>query len=83
MDEVTSSGQVATVAAASASQDPEIGLRAVAALRGLLEVLEALQVDSARAQGWSWQDIASRLGVSKQAAHQKHGPRSRRGQGRR
>jgi hypothetical protein len=61
---------------------PEIGLRAVAALRGLLEVAEALQVDNARANGWSWQQIARRLGVSKQAVHQKHGPRSGDGQGR-
>ena len=52
------------------------------ALRGLLEVLEALQVDNARSKGWSWQDIASRLGVSKQAVHQKHGPHSRKGPGR-
>jgi hypothetical protein len=59
-----------------------VGLRAVAALRGLLEVLEALQVDNARTKGWSWQDIASRLGVSKQAVHQKHGPRSRKAPGR-
>jgi len=59
-----------------------VGLRAVAALRGLLEVLEALQVDNARANGWSWRDIASRMGVSKQAVHQKHGPRGRPGQGR-
>jgi hypothetical protein len=72
---------VATLAAATSSRDPEVGLRAVAALRGLLEVLEALQVDNARAAGWSWRDIASRLGVSKQAVHQKHGPRSRPGQG--
>ena len=63
----------ATLAAAN-SPDPEPGLRAVAALRGLLEVLEALQVDNARANGWSWHDIASRLGVTKQAVHQKHGP---------
>jgi hypothetical protein len=61
---------------------PELGLRAVAALRGLLEVLEALQVDNARTKGWSWQDIAGRLGVTKQAVHQKHGPRSRPGPGR-
>ena len=74
---VTTSGEVATLAEATGSQDPEIGLRAVAALRGLLEVLEALQVDNARAKGWSWQDIAGRLGVSKQAVHQKHGPRGR------
>jgi hypothetical protein len=81
MDEATDR-QAATLANASNSRDPEVGLRAVAALRGLLEVLEALQVDNARAMGWSWQDIASRLGVSKQAVHQKHGPRSRTGQGR-
>jgi hypothetical protein len=73
----TTSGEVATLAEATGSQDPDIGLRAVAALRGLLEVLEALQVDNARAKGWSWQDIAGRLGVSKQAVHQKHGPRGR------
>jgi hypothetical protein len=70
------------LATASGSSDPEVGLRAVAALRGLVEALEALQVDNARAKGWSWQDIAGRLGVSKQAVHQKHGPRSRFGPGR-
>jgi hypothetical protein len=77
MEETTTNNQVATLTAATSSCDPEVGLRAVAALRGLLEVLEALQVDNARANGWSWQDIASRLGVTKQAVHQKHGPRSR------
>jgi hypothetical protein len=80
--EKAADSEVATLAAATSSRDPEIGLRAVAALRGLLEVLEALQVDNARANGWSWQDIASRLGVSKQAVHQRHGPRSRTRQGR-
>jgi hypothetical protein len=80
--EKTVDPEVATLAAATGSRDPEVGLRAVAALRGLLEVLEALQVDNARANGWSWQDIASRLGVSKQAVHQKHGPRSRPGKAR-
>jgi hypothetical protein len=80
--EKTVDPEVATLAAATSSRDPEVGLRAVAALRGLVEVLEALQVDNARANGWSWQDIASRLGVTKQAVHQKHGPRSRIGQGR-
>jgi hypothetical protein len=74
--EKTADPEVATLAAATGSRDPEVGLRAVAALRGLLEVLEALQVNNARANGWSWQDIASRLGISKQAVHQKHGPRS-------
>jgi hypothetical protein len=68
------------LAAATGSTDPEVGLRAVAALRGLLEVVEALQVVNARDHGWSWQRIATLLGVSKQAVHQKHGLRSRRGQ---
>jgi hypothetical protein len=73
--------EAGTLAAAS-SRDPELGLRAVAALRGLVEALEVLQVDNARAKGWSWQDIAGRLGVTKQAVHQKHGPRGRPGPGR-
>ena len=68
--------QAATLAAAN-SQDPEVGLRAVAALRGLVETLEVLQVDNARAKGWSWRDIAIRLGISKQAVHQKHSSRVR------
>jgi hypothetical protein len=62
---------------AAASPDPGTGLDAVVALRGLVEVLEVLQVDNARAQGWSWRDIASRLGVSKQAVHYKHALRAR------
>ncbi|GAA2324716.1 hypothetical protein SVIO_041540 [Streptomyces violaceusniger] len=56
-------------------RDPRIGLRAVAALRRLLEQLESVQVRSARAQGWSWQEIAAELGVSRQAVHKKHGRR--------
>ena len=53
-------------------RDPAVGLRAVAALRRLLEQLEALQVANARSQGWSWQDIAEALGVTKQTVHRKH-----------
>jgi IS30 family transposase len=52
-----------------------VGLRAVAALRALTERLELLQVDSARKLGWSWQDIAERLGVTKQTVHRKYGRR--------
>ena len=59
------------------STDPTVGLRAVAALGRLLDQLETLHVRNARAKGWSWQDIATRLGVSKQAVHQKHGRRGR------
>lgn len=57
--------------------DPEVGLAAVVALRQLVEVLEALQVDNARAKGWSWRDIGRRLGLTKQAVHYKHGLRDR------
>lgn len=55
------------------SKDPAVGLRAIASLRALLQSLEQLQVENARAQGWSWQQIAAALGVSKQAVHEKHG----------
>jgi DNA-directed RNA polymerase specialized sigma24 family protein len=60
------------LATAAANRDPATGLRAVAALRKLLEQLERAQVMSARGQGWSWQDIADALGVSRQAVHKKH-----------
>ena len=64
------------VAAAASSADPRVGLRAVVALRRLADLLEALQVENARRQGWSWQEIADALGVSKQAVHKKHAGRS-------
>ncbi len=60
---------------AAGSTDPSVGLAAVAALRRLVEQLESLQVDHARGLGWSWQQIAERLGVSKQAVHKKHARR--------
>jgi len=55
------------------SGDPALGLRAVAALRRLLERLEQMQVRNARNAGWSWQQIAEAMGVSKQTVHRKHG----------
>jgi hypothetical protein len=60
------------LASAAGSTDPAVGLRAVLALRRLLESLEVLQVDNARRRGWSWQEIADALGVSRQAVHKKH-----------
>jgi DNA-binding NarL/FixJ family response regulator len=71
-------GMEATVEVAgnATSNDPDVGLRAVAALRALTEQLEILQVDNARAQGWTWEKIASRLGVTKQTVHRKHGRRA-------
>jgi hypothetical protein len=70
------------LAGATASRDPSVGLAAVASLRTLLETLEALQVGNAREQGWSWQQIADVLGVSRQAVHKKHGGRRLIGRGR-
>ena len=63
------------LAEAASGGDPATGLRAARALRELAERLEALQVASARAHGWSWQEIAVLLGVSKQAVHKKHASR--------
>lgn len=60
---------------ASATTDPAEGLAAVAALRRLLEDLEVLHVDAARAAGLSWREIAEALGVTKQTVHRKHGRR--------
>jgi DNA-directed RNA polymerase specialized sigma24 family protein len=65
------------LAEAASGQDPAEGLRAVRALRELTERLEALQVGNARERGWSWQEIAVFLGVSKQAVHKKHARRRR------
>ena len=61
-----------------ASEDPEAGLRAVTALRRLLERIERIQVTNARKQGYSWQEIADELGVTKQAVHKKYAKKGRR-----
>lgn len=53
--------------------DPEVGLRAVLAMRRLADQLEARHVKRARELGWSWEQIGDALGVTKQAAHKKHG----------
>ena len=69
-------GDEPALAEAASGSDPGTGLRAARALRQLAERLEALQVDNARAHGWSWAEIAVLLGVSKQAVHKKHASRS-------
>jgi DNA-directed RNA polymerase specialized sigma24 family protein len=66
---MTSESDLATAASAA---DPRIGLRAVRALRRLLEELERTQVRRAREQGWSWQEIGEALEVSRQAVHKKY-----------
>lgn len=64
----------ADLASTASGADPRVGLKAASALRRLAETLEAAQVANARRQGWSWQDIAEVLAVSRQAVHQKHSP---------
>jgi DNA-directed RNA polymerase specialized sigma24 family protein len=56
-------------------EDPREGLEAVVALRRLLEMVEAAQVENAYVAGWSWARIAEVLGVSRQAVHKKHAKR--------
>ena len=63
------------LARAASDRDPGVGLAAVAALRALLEELEATHVSNARAKGWSWEQVADALGVRRQSAHRKHARR--------
>ena len=67
-----------SIAQAASGPDPAQGLRAARELRELAERLEALQVYNARDHGWSWQEIAFFLGVSKQAVHKKYASQARR-----
>jgi hypothetical protein len=64
--------EASDLAAAASGTDPRVGLRAALALRRLAETLERLQVQNARRAGWSWQDIAAALDVSKQAVHRRY-----------
>ncbi|MGH9279259.1 MAG: helix-turn-helix domain-containing protein [Acidimicrobiales bacterium] len=70
--------ELSGLSAAVDSHDPAVGLAAVAALRDLVEELEELHVDNARALGWSWQAIAEALGITRQSVHKKHHVRRRR-----
>jgi hypothetical protein len=65
----------AALAGKVTDKDPAVGLQAVVALRRLLEELERLHVDNARDQGWTWQNIATALQISRQSVHEKHAGR--------
>jgi hypothetical protein len=62
-----------STSAALRSGDPAVRLRAVVALRRLAEQVEEEAVPAARVAGWSWDQIGDALGISRQAAHKKHG----------
>ncbi|MFX0538869.1 hypothetical protein ACQBAT_12740 [Ornithinimicrobium sp. Y1847] len=57
--------------------DPEAGLRAVARLRQVTDVVELRQVEAALEAGLTWAQIATCLGVSRQAVHKKYRSRVR------
>ncbi|GAA1142627.1 MULTISPECIES: hypothetical protein [Streptomyces violaceusniger group] len=67
--------QLTKLAASTADDEPLVGLSAVAQLRAEMERIEAVLVRRARNNGATWPQIAAVLGVSKQAAHKKHGGR--------
>ena len=70
-----SMSEATQLAAAAAHDDPEVGLAAVVALRRLLDQLEAMQIASARAHGWTWERIATALGITRQSVHKKYAGR--------
>ncbi|MBA3653563.1 MAG: HTH domain-containing protein [Actinobacteria bacterium] len=59
-------------ASLAASRDPEVGLNAVWALKRLCDQLELVQVTNARRRGWTWQQIADALNVTRQAVHKRY-----------
>ena len=63
--------------ATDAPDNPADGLAAVVALRRLADRLEAVHVERALAEGWTWALVAEALGVTRQAVHKKHAKRLR------
>jgi DNA-directed RNA polymerase specialized sigma24 family protein len=61
------------LARATDDEDPRTALAATARLRRAADQVESLVVRRARVSGMSWAEIASCLGVSKQAVHQRYG----------
>ncbi len=62
------------------AEDPEQALAAVVALRAMAEKLERSAVRCAVEQGWTWEQVAQALGVTRQAAHKRHAARVKKSQ---
>ena len=69
---LTTMSQATKLAEALDTRDPAVGLPAVAALRRLLDKIEATQVTRARKLNWSWEAIGASLGVTRQTVHKKY-----------
>lgn len=65
--------ELKTLIGQASGDEPLPALSALAAVRQELERLEELQVRRARLREVSWAAIASAMGVTRQAAHQRFG----------
>ena len=57
--------------------EPSAAIAAVIGLRRLADRMEREAVERAVDEGWTWQQIAQALGVTRQAAHKRHATRLR------
>jgi hypothetical protein len=57
------------------AEDPAASIAAVIGLRRLADRMEREAVERAVDEGWTWQQIAQALGVTRQAAHKRHAAR--------
>jgi predicted ArsR family transcriptional regulator len=62
---------------ARGAEDPAASFATVIALRRLADRTEREAVERAVDSGWTWQQIAEALGVTRQAAHKRHAARLR------
>ncbi|HYP45781.1 MAG TPA: hypothetical protein VEQ66_11375 [Propionibacteriaceae bacterium] len=65
--------ELKTLIGQAGGEEPLPALAALASARKELERLEELQVRRARLREFSWAAIASAMGVTRQAAHQRYG----------
>ncbi len=67
--------EVLRIAQATGDEDPRQALAAARELRRAADRTEAAVVRRARNGGMAWAEIATQLGVSRQAVHKKYGRR--------